>query len=436
MTRQRSISATVLLGTGLVLALAIGHYRFGGPVLRAGLQSPARGTAPAAVSSARDLGHTATPDATSPAATSAEAFAFTPFLQDLGASMKSIQAETDSSLKDEKLERLANGIALVDLPSAAAFLHQQNSSELGRDLGRLVLRRWTENNPRAAADWVSTWPAGSPRQEAVHDVAVVWAGQTLSGAAEWARQLPDDLERQDGLSAVAYEAAQTEPLEALRLALELPESQVRIDLIAHTVRQWATRDSQAAVAEWAGQLPEPESDLRARVLADVAIAWAESDPVGAATLAIHSVPAGKPQADALVGIVQRWVQNEPEKAATWVEAFPEGPLRDASLEELVKLWADRNPEQPGNWLNGLSPGPARDVAVGAYVGKIAIQSPEAAAGWAEVIEDQKLRSLKLESVGESWLVHDPAAARAWILQADLPESAKARLLASAPTHSP
>src|SRR5206468_9202797 len=109
-------------------------------------------------------------------------------------------------------------------------------------------------------------------------------------------------DEQRGLLSIGYEAARNEPLEALRLALTLPPDQARNDLIAHSANQWAAVDPEAA-AKWANQIAE--EPLRARVLAGIATTWGDKDAAAAATLAVKSLPPGRPQDDAVVGIVQR-----------------------------------------------------------------------------------------------------------------------------------
>ena len=159
------------------------------------------------------------------------------------------------------------------------------------------------------------------------------------------------------------------------------------------------------------------------------------DPAAAATLAIKSVAPGKPQDDAVVGIVQRWVQQQPNDAAAWVTAFPEGPLRDTAMENVVKIWADQDLQQPGEWLTSLEAGPGRDSGIVAYVSKVTSSFPETAAGWTGLIGNEAQRSLQMETVAEAWMRSDALAARPWISQAPMPDAVKTRLLAGASPQS-
>ncbi|HEY0548666.1 MAG TPA: hypothetical protein VGF13_03635, partial [Verrucomicrobiae bacterium] len=225
---------------------------------------------------------------------------------------------------------------------------------------------------------------------------------------------------------LAYELNRDNPNAALALAAELPESQNRDEFIVQSAGSWGALAFKESV-EWAGQLPE--ESLRHRVLGAIAAAMAESDPFAAAKLAVESLPAGREQDDAIVGIVQRWVQNSPEQAAAWVAAFPEGNLRETALEALVKLWADTDLVGTGAWVDTLTSRTSRDTAVAAYVEKLAVQFPEMAVEWAREIHNEQLRSERLENLAELWLRTDPEAARQWITEGPLSAAAKTRLLA-------
>src|SRR6185503_13781611 len=159
---------------------------------------------------------------------------------------------------------------------------------------------------------------GSLRQDALRQVATTWAVQNISEATEWAQQLAEE-DRQTVIALIAYESGKTDPTEAIKLAMAMAPSVDRIELIAHAARQWATSDPQAAVA-WASTLDD--ENLRQHIVTGIATTWSEKDVIAAAALAVKGMTPGRPQDDAVVGIVQRWVQSEPERAAAWVTDFP------------------------------------------------------------------------------------------------------------------
>ena len=211
---------------------------------------------------------------------------------------------------------------------------EPDQAEPLRDSELETIRDWAGTEPRAAADWVSRLPAGPARHDAIKGVAIVWANSDLPSAIQWVRQLPDGEERHSAILSVAYEAARTDPMEALTLAREIPANQSQVDLITHAAAEWAAT-APAAAAEWATQIPDVA--LRESVLVSVATAWGDSDPVAAANLAVNTITEEKQQDDAIVGIVQRWGQQDADAATAWVTPFPEGILRETALENLANL---------------------------------------------------------------------------------------------------
>jgi len=421
MKARQKMLVRILAGTGVSLVLASAVWRFGGPAM---VREPAASLPLHPLHASADAGREQLGDNASKAA--AAESPNPSFLRDLAAARQPIQSELNVLERERKLASLAGGMTITNLADSVDFLDGWSGSATNRDLKLRLVRRWAENDPRAAADWVSQKATGDSRQEAINSVAIVWANRNLSEAVEWLRRLPADEERQGGLIKVAYEVARSQPIEALKLAIDWPASEARDDLIEHTAKQWASSAPEAA-AEWAAQIPD--AALRERALAGIATAWGAKDPVAAADLAVTSLAPGRQQDDAVVGIVQRWVQSKPEEAAAWVVGFPAGSLRDAAVGNLVSLWADQDVGQAGKWVSTLAAGDTHDVAVASYVNKLTLLAPDLAAEWAAEISDATLRQRQLEAVGEQWMASDAAAARVWLAQSALPETTKARLLA-------
>jgi hypothetical protein len=342
--------------------------------------------------------------------------------QHCGSMLAAIQTESNSEIRERMLTDLAAWMEGYGAAAGLTFLSTQLPSELIQDLQELLLERWAGKDPPAAANAVLKI-AGWNAREALGTVLGVWADVRLSAAISWVNQMPDGAEKQAALLRLTLEAARTDPVTAVSLASKLPSSPERDEMIIHATSQWAGTDPTGASA-WAHEIEE--GPLRDQLLTTIATIQGESDPLAAATLAIEELPPGKPRDDALVGIVQRWAQNDPNAAATWVSAFPEGALRSAAVANVVKLWVDQDARPAGEWLNTLPPSASRDNGVRAYAEQIAPSSPRQAAVWAGTITDPQMRIAQLENIGTIWMVSDPIAATAWLSQ--MPFSQQARSL--------
>ena len=127
--------------------------------------------------------------------------------------------------------------------------------------------------------------------------------------------------------------------------------------------QWATADF-ATAAAWAVEIPE--SDLRQEMLAAVAVAAAEENGPAAATFLAQALAPGEAQSRAAVAIAQRWAQVAPQETADWVSRFQDMPARDAAVENLVGLWAMNEPRGAADWINTLPDGSLRTAALHAF----------------------------------------------------------------------
>lgn len=257
------------------------------------------------------------------------------FADPLTDQLAAIKAETDPLKREELLSSAVDAVANDEIPGILAVLQKALPADVALAMSERLVRRWAESDVRAAAQWAEQLADGPSRQASLNNVAIEWAVQDYSQAADWVRRLPNEAERTDFLRAIAYEITPLFPMEALRVAVELPPTQKRDELIGYTAMEWASQ-SPVDAGQWAQHIGDPE--LRAQVLANVAMAWADQDPQSAATLVATELPTGRAQADAAVGVVERWVQVQPEAAAAWVHGFPEGALRETAMANLRLLW--------------------------------------------------------------------------------------------------
>src|SRR5688572_3643114 len=157
--------------------------------------------------------------------------------QSLQQILMALTMEEDAAVRSEKLERFSSTFSEAEWTATLNELLGAQPGEPGVELRRLLSRRWADLDPVAAAAWASALPAGSLLREAVTDVAIVWAGRDLAAAAQWARELPDADAKHSALLNISYQAARTVPLEALRIAAELPANRNRDELLTHAVSQ-------------------------------------------------------------------------------------------------------------------------------------------------------------------------------------------------------
>ncbi len=256
------------------------------------------------------------------------------------------------SVSKQDMEEIAGSIAPDAIQDKLDSLTNDNS-KAAVELRSLLVRTWAQADPGAAAAWAVSHSdsAGGPR--VVRQAVVVWADTNLPAAIEWVDKLPAGDARQTASIAVGYEAARSDPVQALNLAIPLPQSHARDELLVYGMRQYASKEPEAA-SQWAVQVEDP--GLRNRLLEAVSTAASVSDPSSAASLVSASMSPGADQNRAAVTVVQRWAQLSPQSAAAWVNIFPVGGVRTDAIEHLIGIWSRQDPQAATNWLNSLPEG--------------------------------------------------------------------------------
>lgn len=246
--------------------------------------------------------------------------------------LQELRAEPDMTRAEDVVTALVDSIAPGDFGAVAAVLNGNAETGEGRVLHSCLMRRWTSHDPRGAAEWVAGMRAGLAREEAIEDLSSTWARLNLPEAVAWAERHPVPEERERALTSMAYATARIAPVTALGLAEKIDQGHAREDLVVHAAMQWATA-APAEAAAWSVRLSDPF--LRERTVAAVATMWADSEPRRAAEFALEALAPGRPRDDAVIGIVQRWVQCEPAAATAWVGRFAAGPLRRTAVDILA-----------------------------------------------------------------------------------------------------
>ena len=64
---------------------------------------------------------------------------------------------------------------------------------------------------------------------------------------------------------------------------------------------------------------------------------------------------GEKQVEGIASLVRAWAMQNPEDAALWVEAQPNGDARKAAIAKVASTWAAQDEEAVRFWIETLSP---------------------------------------------------------------------------------
>jgi hypothetical protein len=155
-----------------------------------------------------------------------------------------------------------------------------------------------------------------------------WAAKDLNGALTYVSQMPEGDERNDALQAVCFGLAQKDPAHAVEVAQALQQPEAVMEDI---VQQWATTDLRSALV-WVNN--QPAGDQRDQLIARTTFILSQTDPSDAASLVMEEISPGSTQDEAIMTVVNQWANKDLKTAASWVQTFPDSPLRERALSEL------------------------------------------------------------------------------------------------------
>ena len=196
-----------------------------------------------------------------------------------------------------------------------------------------IFQKWVHQDAAGAADFVLTLANEEQRKESMAHLMQAWAMQEPSAALSWSAKasFDNDYERQVAMSIICAQVARTDPVEALKLALEHKLDESPDGPFEGLAARWAETDLEAA-NEWA--LSMSPGSKRDRVLGSVAWVMADQAPEQATRLILDQIPAGEARTTALLAVIDRLALQDREKARRLADTLPAGELRDRARKNL------------------------------------------------------------------------------------------------------
>lgn len=285
---------------------------------------------------------------------------------------------------------------------------------------------------------------------------IAWARIDAPGSFAAALEWPD-YTRNKGAAAALYAWALVDP-NAARDAMEREEdAELRQLLVDRLVAAWAHGSDKEGATEFiAGVAHAKKRDRYTSVLAreiysegpDALIAWADALARGpharygavafgkAAGVMAQDDPdraarwvesnwgrAWAFEAPAIVG--RHWADNDPIAALDWLRGLQPGHARDRAVAMTFRHWLRESPIEAESWLASQPPDRAIDTARTLLIRQVAPTSRSTAMNVLESISDPLFREESTIQIAWSWRRTDPAAADAWVEELDLSEESKA-----------
>jgi hypothetical protein len=285
---------------------------------------------------------------------------------------------------------------------------------------------------------------------------IAWARIDAPGAFSRALEWPDHT-RSKGAGAALYAWALVDPNAAREAMERQDDAELRQLLVDRLVAAWAHgSDKQGATEFVAGLGHSKKRERYTSVLArevyaggpDALIAWADAlvkgphakygavafgkaagvlaqdDPERAARWVEANI--GRSWAFDAPSIVGRhWADGDPIAALTWLRTLSRGRARDRAVAMTFRHWLLDRPIEAEDWLGAEPRDRTIDTARALLIRHLAPTSPSAARDALELIADPLIREESVVQIAWSWRRNDPAAADAWMEEFELSDEAKA-----------
>lgn len=346
-----------------------------------------------------------------------------------GMDANQLQAESEKLRMLPQNQRMMASILLFgrwgEVDPTGALEETKKMGQAGGFVKGTVLQSWASVDPVNAAKYFSENPRefnrmGGPGggDNGASVIAAEWAKLDPDAALGWANTLGNAADKGNALSSVVREIATKDPSKAAEIASSLTgEDQTRA--YESIAQQWGSSDFSAAKA-WISGLP---AEARNQAMASALQSYAATDPVKAS----QEVAAltGDSKTQAMENVAQAWARTDPAKAAAWVAEQGAGT---GAMGEVMRSWATQDSAAALTFIQAQPQGELRDQAVGTYVWANNTGDPKASVTLAESISDQQGRDRAIMASAGRWMQEDETAAKAYIQSSSLNDRAKEALL--------
>ena len=320
---------------------------------------------------------------------------------------RSIRAEIEAELRriaemewgPEAEGKLQDTMALwASIDPAAALEYAMNieSRRTSVAAADTVLTKWAQRDPQAAFEWYMQNRSAFPEKldSAVGNLFSQMAHANLESALGRLKDLPTDSLRNKALRAIINQYVARGEASRLELYFNSQGDTAALSMLASAQIENIALYKPEAAAAWIATLTDPVIRVKA-----------------------------------INTLIDKWGYDNPAQAAQWVAGLPRDEYWSEFAARMTKIWARDFPDSAATWLLSLSPpAPQLDTAIQTLVSIVMKANPAGAMAWAHVITDLNKRHNLMQRAGYLWLKKDPIPATAYILNSDLPDAIKNKLL--------
>ena len=301
----------------------------------------------------------------------------------------------------------------------AAMAYTKTMGFSGMFVKKTVVQSWASKFPQEAANYyaantgdfrMGSMMGGRGRGggSAASVIAMEWARQDSEGAMAWAKTL-EGSDQSDAMKGIFRQAATDDPAKAAGMLSSITDDQARESAQNTIAREWGGKDWDGAKAWIAGLPSDQQEAATARALRGLA----DTDPASAAA-EIDALSEGRDLKDTMQSIARKWGRDDPEASAQWVMQNGNEDARADSIGSVVSSWVGRDSVAALEFVNAQPEGGVRDSAASSYV--MSNQGGDIAQNLrlAETISNESMRRRAIGITATAWMRQDKEAASQYI----------------------
>lgn len=266
-----------------------------------------------------------------------------------------------------------------DGASAVAYARENMGGRRGGYLTAAAMRSWASVNPQAALEWKeSAGSTGGPGDFFLNAALISgFAQNDPAAAAAYVTAMDAGPQRQRLTGVLVNEYLKQGYGSATGWAQSLSDPSLKTEAYTEIMRRWARDDVDAAARWLTPQLDQPFASAAA---AELAGEMAETNPAGALDL-VYSMPEGEARDEALAETLEEWAERDPEAAALWLDEQPIAPATDLAVAAYAREVARLDPTAAMDWAQTIYDDNQRQSAIFETAVTWMRQDPTAATAW-------------------------------------------------------
>ncbi|HEX7028877.1 MAG TPA: hypothetical protein VF268_16675 [Gammaproteobacteria bacterium] len=330
--------------------------------------------------------------------------------QDLTATLNFAAGIQDAGLRETLLRHTLIRGGEIDFPATLDWLTRfAMDKEKKYNLIAALYEGVAKESPERALRFVDLLAEDEFKDHIVRVLLEQWAEQDLMAAFAWANEQGPSQALDNALASLLFRLVDQDHPDAGVLIRNMRASEQKDALARKYADKLAATDIQMA-ASWARTLDDPNSYGVA--LSTVYESWFRSEPDKKIIMEQVLVESDNDLRDRLINeIALDMANSDPAELAEMVHRLPESAQLDVA-EKAVRFWKERNQSAALDWVEGLSAGPVKDRVSAVMVEDLMTKgNRDRALLFAGTIGDQSLRYQAAKKVLEYWYQVNPDEAQ-------------------------